>query len=55
MIQRDLYAGRRTIFETKIESFFLESFFLESFFLEQLMPEKFVPINVCGVDSFSPN
>jgi len=49
-------AGRRTDFrEQTREVFSGELFSGELFSGAALLPENFVPINVCGVDSFSPN
>ena len=50
------YAGRRTDFrDNNRELFSGELFSGELFSGAALLPENFVPINVCGVDSFSPN
>jgi len=44
------------IFETKNRELFSgELFSGELLSGAALLPENFVPINVCGVDSFSPN
>ena len=49
-------AGRRTDFRDKNRELFSGEFFCgELFSGAALLPENFVPINVCGVDSFSPN
>ena len=50
------YAGRRTDFRDKNRELFSGQLFSgELFSGAALLPENFVPINVCGVDSFSPN
>ena len=49
-------AGRRTDFRDQNRELFSgELFSGELFSGAALLPENFVPINVCGVDSFSPN
>ena len=51
-----LYAGRRTDFRDKNRELFSGELFSGDLFSgAALLPENFVPINVCGVDSFSPN
>ena len=53
---RLLNAGRRTDFRDKNRELFSgELFSGEIFSGAVLLSENFVPINVCGVDSFSPN
>ena len=47
------YAGRRTDFRDKNRELFSGELFSGELFSG--LPENFVPINVCGVDSFSPN
>ena len=50
------HAGRRTDLRDKNRELFSgELFSGELFSGAALLPENFVPINVCGVDSFSPN
>ena len=50
------YAGSRTDFWDQKSSDFSGQIFSGEEFLEQhYCPYNFVPINVCGVDSFSPN
>ena len=50
------YAGRRTDFRDKNRELFSgELFSGELFSGVALLPENFVPINVCAMDSFSPN
>ena len=50
------YAGRRTDFRDKNRELFSGELFSGDLFSgAALLPENFVLINVCGVDSFSPN
>ena len=56
IVREESHAGRRTDFRDKNRELFSgELFSGELFSGAALLPENFVPINVCGVDSFSPN